>query len=186
MRVRIDCWQGWDFIHVNSVDKFLDDGSYLVSGRHTDSLYKITPDGSITWRLGGIKSDFESDFEFAKQHHSRILEHNSTHTIISLLDNAKMGEEELATAEFSRGMIVALRTDVRPMTGTLVAEYGHPDGPGTYTMGRGSFQVLPSGNVFTCWVHGCQHSEHSADGKLVMEAHVKQRFAHSSTLFRSS
>ena len=146
-----------------------------MSGRHTDTVYKIAPDGSITWRLGGIKSDFESDFKFAKQHHTRILEHNSTHTIISMFDNAKMSEKETPSAKFSRGLIIALRNDTSPMVATLLAEYGHPDGPGTYIMGRGSFQVLPNGNVFTCWVHGCQHSEHSSHGKLIMEAHAKQR-----------
>ena len=145
-----------------------------MSGRHTDTIYKITPDGTITWRLGGIGSDFQSDFAFAKQHHARILEHNRTHTIISLLDNAKSEDDQLPTADCSRGLIVALHTDVSPMTGTLLSEYPHPDGE--YTMGRGSVQVLPNGNVFSCWVNGCQHSEHTQDGRLVMEAHVKQRY----------
>jgi hypothetical protein len=145
-----------------------------MSGRHTDTIYKIAPDGTITWRLGGIRSDFQSDFAFAKQHHAQILEHNKTHTIISLLDNAKSEENQIPTANSSRGLIVALQTDVRPMTSTLLSEYPHPDGE--YTMGRGSLQVLPNGNVFSCWVHGCQHSEHTPDGRLVMEAHVKERF----------
>ena len=145
-----------------------------MSGRHTDTIYKIATDGTITWRLGGIRSDFQSDFAFAKQHHARILEHNETHTIISLFDNAKSEEDQVPTANSSRGLIVALQTYVRPMTGTLLSEYPHPDGE--YTMGRGGMQVLPNGNVFSCWVHGCRHSEHTPDGKLVMEAQVKQRF----------
>ncbi len=60
-------FQGWDFMHANSLDKFPDDGSYLLSGRHTDAIYKIAPNGTIIWRLGGPKSDFEADFQFLRQ-----------------------------------------------------------------------------------------------------------------------
>ena len=171
--------QGWDFIHANSLDRFSDDGSYLLSGRHTDTIYKIAPDGSITWRLGGVQSDFKADFRFARQHHARIRFHNSTYTLISFFDNAKAEDFEDAASPFSRSLIAALRTDLQPMTATLMSEYGHPDGPGAYTLGRGSMQVLPSGNVFSCWVNGCMHSEHTLDGKLVMEARVKQQYASS-------
>ncbi len=45
--------------HLNSVDKF-PDSDYLLSSRHTDTVYKISHrDGSIVWRLGGTRSDFE-------------------------------------------------------------------------------------------------------------------------------
>lgn len=170
--------QGWDWIHVNSVDKFLGDGSYLMSGRHTDTIYKISRSGDITWRLGGAHSDFVADFEFRRQHHARILSHNDTHTTISFFDNASAEDKEKGTAKWSRGLLVALRTDTVPMTATMLAEYGHPDGPGSFTLGRGSTQVLPDGNVFSCWVNGCLQSEHSPDGTLLMEARVKQQSVH--------
>ena len=57
--------EGMDFFHINSVDKD-DFGDYVVSGRHTSTLYKIaglnspsgmTP-GSIIWRMGGRRNDF--------------------------------------------------------------------------------------------------------------------------------
>ena len=178
--------KGWDFVHANSLDKFPDDGSYLMSGRHTDAIYKIAPDGSITWRLGGVKSDFNADFKFVRQHHARIREHNLTHTIISIFDNAKAEDTEDAPSPYSRGIIVALKTNVHPMTATLLSEYPHPDGPGAFTLGRGSTQLLPNGNVFSCWVHGCLHSEHTADGKLVMEARVKQEWLKSYRSYKYS
>ena len=161
-------------MHANSLDRFPDDGSYLYSGRHTDAIYKIAQDGSIIWRLGGVKSDFDADFTFLRQHHARIHAHNSTHTIISLFDNAKAEDIAEAITACSRGVIVALRTDVRPMTATLLSEYRHPDGPGAYTLGRGSTQLLPNGNVFSCWVNWCLHSEHTSDGRLIMKAQVNQ------------
>jgi hypothetical protein len=36
--------------------------------------------------------------------------------------------------------------------------------------GRGSFQVLPNGNVFTGWAESSRISEHSAGGQLLLEA----------------
>ncbi|KAL8399560.1 hypothetical protein RB594_000087 [Gaeumannomyces avenae] len=48
----------WDYMHINSVDKD-DEGNYLVSGRHTLALYKISGrDGSLMWQLGGNGSNF--------------------------------------------------------------------------------------------------------------------------------
>lgn len=146
-----------------------------MSGRHTDTIYKIVPDGSISWRLGGMQSDFVADFKFARQHHARIKFHNSTYTVISFFDNAKAEDVEDAASPYSRGLIVGLHTDTQPMTANLMLEYPHPDGHGAYTLGRGSTQVLPNGNVFSCWVNACLHSEHTLDGKLVMEARVKQQ-----------
>lgn len=48
----------FDYIHLNSVDRDPETGNYLVSGRHTHTLYLISPEGAIIWRLGGKKSDF--------------------------------------------------------------------------------------------------------------------------------
>lgn len=38
-----------------------------MSARYTDAIYKISPAGEIVWRLGGVSSDFDADFKFAKQ-----------------------------------------------------------------------------------------------------------------------
>lgn len=40
----------FDFFHINSVDKF-EDGSYLISSRHTCGIYRIAKDGSVEWVL---------------------------------------------------------------------------------------------------------------------------------------
>lgn len=51
--------------HGNSIEK-LPDGDYLLSGRRTYAVYKIShKDGSIVWRLGGKKSDFKIDGHFS-------------------------------------------------------------------------------------------------------------------------
>lgn len=59
---------GWSWMHPNSVDKD-SEGNYLLSGRFTDTIYKIDPAGNIVWRLGGKNSTFSLlGFNFSKQH----------------------------------------------------------------------------------------------------------------------
>ena len=153
---------GWDAMHVNAIDKF-PDGDYLLSARHSDTLYKISHvDGSVVWRLGGKTSDFESvgDAQFARQHHGEVLEQNSTHCIISLFDNAIGEGFQKPLRGFSRGLILSL--DLQRMTATVLAQYGHPQG--RLSNGRGNMQVLPNGNAFLNWAVNSQISEHTPDG----------------------
>ncbi|KAK3703323.1 hypothetical protein LTR37_014535 [Vermiconidia calcicola] len=162
---------GWDILHLNSIDKF-PDGDYLLSSRHTDAVYKISHlDGSIVWRLGGTKSDFHfpDGGLFSRQHHARVYSQNETHTLISVFDNAMgTGPHEHSTADQSRGLLLSLHTDVKPMKVETLANFDRPDG--RYTSARGSVQFLENGNAFVCWAKGSFISEHTSDGKLIMEA----------------
>lgn len=159
--------------HFNAIDIF-PDGDFLVSSRSTSTLFKISPhDGSIVWRIGGLKSDFKLSkaARFNYQHHARVQAQNDTHAIVSLLDNSKETDEadEYTARSHSAGIIIAL--DTVNMKGELIGEYPHPhDG---YTHKRGSNHVLPNGNVFMGWADNILVSEHSPDGKVLMEAHIK-------------
>lgn len=68
-----------------------DDGSYLVSLRGPSAVYKINEtDGSVVWRLGGSKSDFDlgDDATFWYQHHARWLNASSVNPrYMSIFDN---------------------------------------------------------------------------------------------------
>lgn len=128
-------------------------------------------------------SDFHANFDFAHQHHARVLWSNENHTMISLFDNAMGTPLKAATSDSSRGMIVQLDTGVHPMTAKLVQEYLHPDGPGNYVVARASLQVLPNGNVWICWVEGLLSAEYSPDGTLIMETRVKQEYERNPTRF---
>jgi hypothetical protein len=174
---RVMCQDIWDILHFNSVDKF-DDGDYLLSARHTNTIYKVShEDGSIVWRLGGLKSDFEFIDEaakFTRQHHAKIHSQNETHTLVSLFNNAKgsgHGEGEQPSSEESSALLLALRTDVTPMTAELVRRYGHPDGK--ISPSRGSLSFLDNGNAFVGWVFESLISEHTFDGKLLMQARLR-------------
>ena len=143
-----------------------------MSARHANTIYKISgKDGSIVWRLGGHKSDFDMNFTFSGQHHTRVQSQNRTHTIVSVMDNAISDNVPETTNAYSRGLLMALRTDKSPMTAELIAKYDHPRGD--YAHGRGSFQLLPSGNAFLGWTQYSYHSEHKANGDLIMEATMK-------------
>ncbi|KAK3710114.1 hypothetical protein LTR37_010545 [Vermiconidia calcicola] len=168
------CQHNWDILHLNAVDQF-PDGDYLVSSRHTDTLYKISrADGSVVWRLGGKKSDFEfdnNDARFSRQHHATVRGQNETHTLVAMFDNAigTGSKNEEASYKNSRGLLLALQHN--SSTASIAAQYDHPHG--SMTNSRGSFQTLPNGNAFLGWTYHTLISEHTADGRLVMEASLK-------------
>lgn len=120
-------------------------------------------------------------FYFLGQHDAKIVEHNTSHTIISLFDNAKETKKRAASASAARGLIISLQEDgvrkdgSRGKVATLVQEYLHPGGDGHVSDARGSMQVLPGGNVFIDWVDWLWHSEHTADGKMVMEGKTEPK-----------
>ena len=155
--------------HANSVDKF-PDGDYLLCGRHTDTLYKISgKDGSIVWRFGGKHSDFEFDDYFSGQHDARIVKHGETYTEISILDNAIRPGIPGPANDQSRGMVIGLHTDT--MVARVIRSYNHPHGG--FAVGRGNFQALENGNAFLTWWMRCLISENEVNGRLLMEAKWK-------------
>lgn len=159
--------------HLNALDKF-PDGDYLLSSRHTDTLYKIShQDGQIVWRLGGVQSDFLlGSAKFSRQHHARVRGQNDTHIIISLFDNARgTGPRELnhPSNSESRGLLLALKTHpLDERRADIISQFSHPYG--AFTDSRGSHDILPNGNHFICWTDNSLWSEHHADGRIIMEA----------------
>jgi hypothetical protein len=140
-------------------------GVYLISGE----------DGSILWQLGGVKSSFVhgDDFTFSFQHHARIYSRNSTHTIVSFLDNAS--SEKFENEECSSAMLVSLNTAADPMTATLIRRWARPDKGLTWQ--RGSAQMLANDNIHVSWSFFGYGSEFTWDGKLVREVRfAEERF----------
>lgn len=165
------CKKAWDFLHANAVDK-CPDGDLVLSARHTDTIYKISKvDGSIVWRLGGLKNDFNlGNVNFSRQHDVRCRAQNETHTVISFLDNAKGEDPQTPTSSHSRGLLVAL--DHKNLNASLMATYNHPHGPGGYAHRRGSFQILENNHVFMGWSEHSLQTEHTPDGELILEAEL--------------
>lgn len=153
----------YDYFHINSID-VEDDGSLLVSGRHTSALYKIDRNtGGIIWRLGGKKSDFEmgKGTRTAYQHDARSHPDDT----VSIFDNGSAGDNAKAH-DYSRGVV--LKLDTNKMTATLLHEYIHPDK--ILASSQGNVEELPNGNVFIGWGSEPYFSEYSKDGKLLFDA----------------
>lgn len=153
------------FSHINSVVKD-SNGDYIISARFASCIYKISgKDGSILWRLGGRNSSFDlQTFHFSYQHDARILEENSTTTVLSFLDNASNGNSNSSTS--SSGLVVSLNTV--EMTATLLHRYSRPDGHLSDL--RGNVQTLENGNTFICWSANGYFSEFLPNGDLALDA----------------
>ena len=166
----------WDYIHVNSVDKTTL-GDYVVSARHTSTIYKVSGvDGHVIWRLGGKKSDFvmDDDVPFFWQHHVAFLSENETHTIISVFDNAgeDKGRNTSIPQMVSKGKLIVLNTASEPMTANLLRVFERPDGArspmggSVYTLGDDP----ATANIFINWVIPGYVSEYDAENRLILEA----------------
>ena len=158
------------YSHINAVDKNAE-GDYLVSSRHTETVYKISGDnGSVLWQLGGKASDFRQlDYSFSYQHDARFISENTTTTIISLFDNAYNGFNRSAT--FSEGKVIAI--DHSTMTSTQMMAFRAPDPSGGLSSpNQGNLQFLPTGNVFLGWGANPYISEFTSDGHPVLYARI--------------
>lgn len=164
----------WDYFHVNSVDKD-SEGNYLVSGRHTSAIYKLSgSDGSVIWQLGGKRSSFSqpNNLDFGFQHDARFLNRSKDGAIevISLFDNSAKAvrEESFTLHPNSRGLIVQLNhTD---NSSTILQSYEAPDN--LLAASQGNTQVLPDGNVFINWGQEGAVTEYRADGTPIFHAYL--------------
>lgn len=161
-----------DFIHVNSVDRNVN-GDYLLSARHTSTIYLISgQDGRIIWRLGGKKSDFVTDFDFSWQHDARFMAVSETHMTLSLLNNG--AGDVITTEPTSSAMYIEL--DLLAKKATLLSRFTRPDHNSTWK--RGNMQTLPNGNVLVSWSEFGYMSEFAPDGRLLMDAtFASERFS---------
>ncbi|KAJ6496245.1 ASST-domain-containing protein, partial [Mycena sanguinolenta] len=112
----------WDAVHINSIEKDTA-GNYLVSARHTQTVYKIHSNGTILWRLGGKTSDFAfigNNTEFHFQHHARW---HVDGTQISIFDD---GAAVIETSVFINEPVASgkfLTIDEDAMTVSLAARF---------------------------------------------------------------
>ena len=150
----------WDYFHINAIEP-LKNGNFLVSARHTHTIYEIRrSDGAILWRLGGKKSDFRlgRGAHFAWQHDPRLHPDGT----LSLFDN---GASRPAKNVHSRALV--LRLDTRRRTARLVHSYAHR--PELLSTSQGNTQVLPDGHVFVGWGSNDYFTEFARDGKVLLD-----------------
>ncbi len=152
----------FDFFHLNSIE--LDrDGSLLISGRNTWTVYELDPrSGQIVWRLGGRHSSFKmgAGTGTAWQHDPIELPDGS----ISMFDNGASPEVH----DQSRAIVVSL--DPQSATATLVDRFTHS--PPLVVESEGNVQALANGDWFVGWGQEPYFSELGAEGEVLFEAHL--------------
>lgn len=145
-------------------------GRYLISSRHTSSLFCISPDdGSVEWTLGygSANNTFAfQDFNFTFQHDARWMVENDTHNVISLFDNGSNGFN--TTASQSVGMVISL--DLGAKTATLLSTTVAPRDGGILAPSQGNTQILSNGGVYHGWGAVAAVSETNAAGEPVLFA----------------
>lgn len=169
---------GWDFFHVNSIDKN-DDGDYLISARHMCAVACISHvDGHIMWQLGGRGNSFDdlSDGQatnIAWNHHASYVRGDAAHdsgkgnnsVLVTVFDNESNGQFKSGT--HSRGLMVEL--DLEAMTAKLAREYLSPIG--YLAPSQGSVQILPGGTVLVGWGHTPAYTEFTLEGEVLCDVH---------------
>ncbi|KAH6898136.1 ASST-domain-containing protein [Thelonectria olida] len=160
---------GFDFFHINSVDK-TEDGNYLISSRHLWTIALIDgKDGHVIWALGGARNQF-LDLSDGKatnigwQHDARFYK-NQSH--ITMFDNhgEQTGPCKPEHGCNSRGL--HLEIDTQAMTARIVQEYYHPAQINSGAMG--GLSQLDNGNVMVGWGYNPGFVEYTPDGKPVMD-----------------
>ncbi|KAL2406423.1 hypothetical protein ABEF93_006382 [Exophiala dermatitidis] len=183
----LDAGGAWDFLHLNAVDQ-TPEGDYIISCRHTQTIYKISgKDGHIIWRLGGKKSDFklQSGVLFGYQHHVRWRWSNATTEIITLFDNAYDGFHKSALR--SSGKMIKLEYDTTPPRASLMSVfYGPKDMDLAATQGSvqllGEHKDVTKANVFMGWGQQPYVTEHLPTGEIVFQAKIN---ASGANIYRS-
>ncbi|MGK2956657.1 MAG: arylsulfotransferase family protein [Solirubrobacterales bacterium] len=157
----------YDYFHVNSIID-TPDGNVMVSGRSTNTIYKVSRrSGRIIWELGGKTSDYKfgPGALFSWQHDAQPLSGNR----VSLFDNSDAPVAAAPWADESRGLILKLNN--KRMTANVDQEFIHPNHPLAPT--QANLQRLPSGNFMVGWGQSPLTTEHAPDGTVVFDANVR-------------
>ena len=164
--------RGYDFFHLNSVQKdHL--GNYLLSSRHTNSVYYISGiNGNVIWTLGGKGNDFVdlsggNATNTRWQHHARWVDANLTK--LSIFDNRNTRLYNINEHNLTRGIIVDIDTVAR----TAKLDKAYLATKDAHVVREGSFQVLTdspeSGNVMMGLGSEPTYTEYSANGTVLLD-----------------
>ncbi|KAF4760038.1 hypothetical protein HAV15_006537 [Penicillium sp. str.  len=163
--------QAWDYFHINSIDKN-EEGDYLLSSRHTSTIFKINgTDGSIIWRLGGKYPSFSQtgNWTFGFQHHARWhpqLSQPGTE-VISFFDNS--GDATITYNDVSRALVVQLNhTD---STATVLRKATGPYD--LQAQSQGNTQLLSDDRIFVNWGSEGAFTEFGADNEILYHAFIQ-------------
>ncbi|WPH03451.1 putative oxidoreductase [Acrodontium crateriforme] len=161
----------WDFFHINSVDKDLNN-NYLVSSRYLRSILYISgTTGEVLWHLGGKENSFtdESDpgqdaLHFVGQHHARWTDNYNS---ITFFDNRAdwTSQEDVKSA----GTKILVDTELKTVAVDRV--YVNPIHD-VLSTSQGSLQTLPNGNILLGYGFNAVITEFSPHGEVLCDAYI--------------
>jgi Arylsulfotransferase (ASST) len=147
-----------DYFHVNAVSDG-PNGTILVSGRNTSTIYLLARDGRIIWRMGGKRSDFgpAAAVRFRYQHDARML----SPTELTVFDNGAIPKSE----PYTRPLV--LHVDVKTHTVRILKTFVRPQK--LLSPYEGDLELLPDGGAFVGWGGIRRATEFTAQGKVNFE-----------------
>jgi len=164
--------RGFDFAHLNSVEKDRL-GNYLLSMRHTSNvLYVSGSDGHVIWTLGGKRNDFTDLSQgdatnFAFQHHARWVDTELTK--ISIFDDRNSAEIFDQANNHTRGIIVEIDAAAR----TVRLDKAYYATHSIHSVRMGGMQVLQDspqpGNVILGYGNEPVWTEYAPDGTVLFD-----------------
>lgn len=158
-----------DYIHVNSVAEE-PDGTFLVSGRHTDAIYKISrTTKNIVWTLGGVNAKV-NDFTYLNDNiggkygfsHQHSISRRSNGNLI-MFDNGNLRDNP-----YSRMVEYELNESSKTIKSVRVLRHS----PDVYSSSMGSVQELPNGTFLVGWGNnesGIIATEFAGNGDVLVE-----------------
>ncbi|KYK62035.1 hypothetical protein DCS_03180 [Drechmeria coniospora] len=166
--------KGWDFFHINSIQKLGDD--YLINSRHTWACYLVSgKDGRVLWTLsgsgeGGSFGPVPVNGTFRWAHDARAHNISDAGMAVSLFDNHNM-EQDNGTMP-TRGLVlgVGLPPDAEKPPVVLRDVRAAPD---FYSGSQGSYDAaLPNGNQLLCYGPSPVVREFGPGGDLLWEGRL--------------
>ncbi len=155
----------YDYVHPNSI-AIDTDGNLLLSGRHTSTLYKIDRvTGTLDWRLGGKRSNFDldADARFMWQHDIRPHADDT----LSVFDNGASAPG-VTSRDKSRGLVLHIDEAGRKVT----TEQSDDNPQNALSLSQGDFQLLRNGDWFAGWGAVGEYTEFSPQGHVLLDANI--------------
>lgn len=156
----------FDFFHINSVQP-LEDG-FLVNSRHTWSVYKVSRDGNVEWRLQGDDGgdfDMEEGGAFSWQHDVRAVNITPTTLQLNIFSNANSERQEEVKESVGLNMFLDLEHHLSLPLRTLI----DPDDI-RHSGAMGSWQNLANDHVLIGYGKDAVIKEFSHTNQVVWTA----------------
>ncbi|KAI1335625.1 Arylsulfotransferase-domain-containing protein [Xylariaceae sp. FL0016] len=163
---------GWDWFHVNSVQKLLN-GNFLISSWSLGLLSYVNGSGGIViWTMGSTVSQFTEPLNDGatnfKAHTIHFIDDDITQ--LMMFDNyaAEYQTVGVCKGNCSRGR--HLEIDQKARTAKIMKEYFHPQRLQTFA--QGSINILANGNILVGWGYNPAVTEQAPDGTIVFDAQL--------------